>query len=96
MNHTLYKYISSAVVFAIWLWLAIRGIKEYIRLMKAQGIKPFMSRRELSDVPGTETAQSIQRWRQQARRLFLIWVITAISFIIISMLIDKTIGFKES
>ena len=96
MNHTLYNYISSIVIFSIWLYLAIRGIKEYFRLMKSQGSKYFITRSETHRDSDLEKMDPTKRWKRATRRLFLIWVITAIVFLIISMIIGNTIGFKES
>jgi uncharacterized iron-regulated membrane protein len=62
------------------------------------GYKTFYKPRakKRAGVTTIATKQSIQRWNRKARRLFLIWLITAILFLAISILIYKSIGFKES
>ena len=95
MNHTIYNYVTSLIAFAIWLYMALRAIKEYVRVMKAQGIRSFMARRQLNEITNKQTLEAIQRWKTVSRNLFLIWVATAFLLVLISMIIDRTIGFKE-
>ncbi len=95
MNHTLYNYISSMVVFGIAACLAIRALKEYITVMKTPGIRFFMSRRELKQATDPAVVNAVQRWNRIARRLFIIWIITCILGVLVPAIIDNTIGFKD-
>jgi hypothetical protein len=95
MDRNLYHSITTPLIFGIWLYLAVSGARAYARVMKSKGISPFMTRKDLREIKDPEIIEALNKWKSKSRQLFLIWVITSFSFLILSMIIDKTIGFTE-
>jgi hypothetical protein len=60
--------------------------------MKINGLTLFMTRSELRD---PKRIEAVKEWKNSTRKLFLLWIITAITFFVLSMIIDRTIGFKD-
>jgi peptidoglycan/LPS O-acetylase OafA/YrhL len=59
------------------------------------GISRFMTSREFREIKDPETKDALMYWKRRFRRLFLLWVVTAVFFFILSILIDRTIGFRD-
>jgi len=92
MDKELYDWITGPLIFGIWLYLAISGIKVFLRGRKA-GLSPFMTKSEIMQDP--RLAEEAQKWQRTTRKLFLIWIATAIFFFLLSIVVRNTIGFKE-
>jgi hypothetical protein len=95
MDHKIYNWITTPLIFGVWFYIAISGIKAYLRLGKMKGISPFMFKRDLEAIKDPETIEALKKWKLKARKLFLLWLITVIFFFVLSMTIDRTIGFKD-
>lgn len=95
MDHKLFKYLGSIIIFTIWLFVAITAIKEYIRLIKTQGLRVFITKKEIDEIKDPNLTAAISTWRRIIKRLFLFWVTSGFIYILISIIIDHTIGFRN-
>ena len=92
MDHNLYNWITCPIIAGIWLYIAISAIKTFISLTRTNGLSPFMGKRDLKD---PVVAEGVRIWNSKIKRLFLLWIITVVGFMILSAVIGNTIGFKN-
>lgn len=95
MSYKLYTTILGVVVFFVWISIAFFAVREYLRVLKKPGMSLFMSRQDIAAIKNPQTREAIKKWKRLIRKLFLIWIITAILTITISIIISRTIGFTE-
>jgi peptidoglycan/LPS O-acetylase OafA/YrhL len=95
MNHKIYNWITSLIIFGVWIYFAINVVKAFFQISKMNGISRFMTSREFREIKDPETKDALMYWKRRFRRLFLLWVVTAVFFFILSILIDRTIGFRD-
>ena len=96
MDQKLYTSIGSIIVFSIWLFIVFSGIKEYQQLRKTPGVRVFMTKKEIAQNKDPDFKTAIKRWKHKTRNLFILWLISGVMFILISIIIDRTIGFRNS
>lgn len=92
MNLNLFQTISSAIIFAIWLYIVITAIREYLRLMKVKGLSPFITKKEVAQITDIETLEAIKKWKKISIRLMLIWFASVALFMAIAITISRTKG----
>lgn len=95
MDHKLYTSIGSIIIFSIWLFVAITAIKEYIRVIKTPGLSPFMTKKDITEIKDYALLEAIYRWKRVVRRLFALWIASVIVYMLVSIIIDRTIAFKN-
>ncbi len=95
MDHKLFTWITTPMILGLWLYMAVSGIKAYLQLRKMKGISPLMFKRDLEEITDPETLEALKKWKYKRMKLSLLWFITCIVFLILSIIIDRTIGFRE-
>jgi hypothetical protein len=92
MDHNLYNWVICPIIAGVWLYMAISAIRTFLGLTKTHGLSSFMGRRDLKD---PVVAEGVRAWKSKIKRLFLLWIITVVGFMILSAVIGNTIGFKN-
>ena len=75
--------------------MAIRAIREYVRLMKTPGLHPFMTKKEISEITDPVLLEAISKWKRIVKQLSVLWFTSVFVFILVAIIINRTIGFRN-
>lgn len=95
MDHEVYSWITTPIIFGIWLYITISAIRAYSQLMKVKGLSIFMTKKEIKSISDPAVLEAIGKCKRKTRKLSLIWGVIVFIFFILSVIVNKTIGFKN-
>jgi|GEM_PF-3701154 len=95
MSHKLFTTIGSIVIFSIWIFIGFTAIRLYIRVMRIPGASPFMTKRDISQIKDPALVEAIFSWKRIMKKLFALWIVSGLIYILISIIIEQTIGFTQ-
>jgi hypothetical protein len=89
MDYNIYLWITTPIIFGVWLYMAFAAIRKYNSIRKMPGMSPFMTTRDIKGIADPKTVDAIKQWKKLTRRLFLTWVLTCFGFLILTMIISR-------
>lgn len=96
MNHTYFTYVGSIVIVTVLIYIIFTAIKEFNHMRNTPGYNPYLTKKEIAEIRDPKLLFSISRWKRIKRNLFLLWLASIFAYMVISIIIDQTIGFTNT